>query len=144
MAPTAWAATEALYELAQWYPRLAVYDDVNGWNTLPYLGQGEFYLEYGNIDYEVTVPAGYIVAGSGVLQNPAEVLTATQRARLATAAKSDFDHFTSSRRLSFTSGAARPSPERHHTPGASVPRTCATWPGPPHPISCGMPRPGRE
>jgi hypothetical protein len=73
----------SLYELAQWYPRLAVYDDVSGWNTMPYLGQGEFYLEYGDIDYEVTVPAGYIVAGSGVLQNPAAVLTATQRARLA-------------------------------------------------------------
>ena len=107
MAPTAWP-NGALYELAQWYPRLAVYDDVNGWNTLPYLGQGEFYLEYGNIDYEVTVPAGYIVAGSGVLQNPAEVLTATQRARLATAAKSDSTiHIVTADEL--TSGAARPS-----------------------------------
>jgi len=59
-----------LFELAQWYPRMAVYDDVHGWNTDPYLGQGEFYLEYGDIDYEVTVPAGYIVAGSGTLLNP--------------------------------------------------------------------------
>jgi len=79
----------SLYEIAQWYPRLAVYDDVHGWNTDQYLGQGEFYLEYGNIDYEVTVPAGYIVAGSGVLQNPADVLTAVQRQRLAAALKSD-------------------------------------------------------
>ena len=55
----------SLYEIAQWYPRMAVYDDVHGWNTDQYLGQGEFYLEYGNIDYEVTVPAGYIVAGTG-------------------------------------------------------------------------------
>jgi Peptidase family M1 domain len=78
-----------LYEIAQWYPRMAVYDDVHGWNTDPYLGQGEFYLEYGNIDYEVTLPAGYIVAGSGVLQNPSEVLSPPQRARLALAAKSD-------------------------------------------------------
>ena len=78
-----------LYEIAQWYPRMAVYDDVHGWNTDQYLGQGEFYLEYGDIDYEVTLPAGYIVAGTGVLQNPAEVLTATQRERLATAIKSD-------------------------------------------------------
>ena len=70
-----------LYEIAQWYPRLAVYDDVQGWNTDQYLGQGEFYLEYGNINYEVTVPAGYIVAGTGILQNPTEVLTATQRER---------------------------------------------------------------
>jgi hypothetical protein len=79
----------SLYELAQWYPRMAVYDDVHGWNTDQYLGQGEFYLEYGDIDYEVTVPAGYLVAGSGVLQNPDQVLTPAQRTRLAAAAKSD-------------------------------------------------------
>lgn len=74
-----------LYELAQWYPRMTVYDDVRGWNTDPYLGQGEFYLEYGDIDYAVTVPAGYTVAGSGVLQNPAEVLSDETRRRLARA-----------------------------------------------------------
>ena len=79
----------SLYEIAQWYPRMAVYDDVRGWNTDQYLGQGEFYLEYGDIDYTVTLPAGYIVAGTGVLQNPAEVLTATQRERLTSAIKSD-------------------------------------------------------
>jgi hypothetical protein len=78
-----------LYEIAQWYPRVDVYDDVRGWNTDPYLGQGEFYLEYGDITFAVTVPAGYVVAGSGLLQNPQEVLTAAQRARLATAAHSD-------------------------------------------------------
>ena len=76
-----------LYEIAQWYPRMAVYDDVIGWNTDPYLGQGEFYLEYGDIDFSVTVPAGYVVAASGVLQNPREVLTTEQRERLARAAK---------------------------------------------------------
>ena len=79
----------ALYEMAQWYPRVCVYDDVNGWNTLQYLGQGEFYLEYGDFEYDVTVPAGYIVAGTGMIQNPLEVLTATQRARLAAAVRSD-------------------------------------------------------
>ncbi len=78
-----------LYEIAQWYPRVDVYDDVRGWNTDPYLGQGEFYLEYGDITFAVTVPAGYVVAGSGLLQNPQEVLTAAQRARLASAARSD-------------------------------------------------------
>jgi hypothetical protein len=78
----------ALYEIAQWYPRMAVYDDVRGWNTDPYLGQGEFYLEYGDYDYSVTVPAGYVVAGSGVLQNPNEVLSSEQRKRLATASHS--------------------------------------------------------
>ncbi len=97
----------ALYELAQWYPRMAVYDDVNGWNTLQYLGQGEFYLEYGDIDYEVTLPAGYIVAGSGTVQNPLEVYTATERARLAAAVKSDsISHIVTAEEL--TSGAARP------------------------------------
>jgi hypothetical protein len=78
-----------LFEIAQWYPRMAVYDDVRGWNTDAYYGQAEFYLEYGDIDYAVTVPAGYVVAGSGVLQNGAEVLTPTQRSRLAEAAHSD-------------------------------------------------------
>ena len=78
-----------LYEIAQWYPRLAVYDDVRGWNTEQYLGQGEFYLEYGDIDFAITVPRGFIVAGTGTLQNPLEVLTATQRARLARALRSD-------------------------------------------------------
>jgi hypothetical protein len=96
-----------LYQIAQWYPRLAVYDDVHGWNTDQYLGQGEFYLEYGTIEYEVTVPAGYIVAGTGVLQNPADVLTATQRQRLTAALKSDttVQIVTAS---DLTSGAARP------------------------------------
>jgi len=77
----------ALFEIAQWFPRMAVYDDVRGWNTDPYLGQGEFYLEYGDVDYSVTVPAGYTVAGSGVLQNSEEVLTAEQRRRLLTASR---------------------------------------------------------
>jgi hypothetical protein len=72
----------SLYEIAQWYPRMVVYDDVRGWNTDPYLGQGEFYLEYGDIDYAVTVPAGFVVAGSGVLQNRPEVLTAAQIERV--------------------------------------------------------------
>jgi hypothetical protein len=78
-----------LYEIAQWFPRMAVYDDVRGWNTDPYLGQGEFYLEYGDIDFSVSVPAGYTVAASGVLQNPADVLTAAQRERLSRATRSD-------------------------------------------------------
>jgi len=78
----------SLYEIAQWYPRMVVYDDVRGWNTDPYLGQGEFYLEYGDIDYAVTVPAGFVVAGSGVLQNRPEVLTASQIERIDRAAHS--------------------------------------------------------
>ncbi|UOR05955.1 M1 family metallopeptidase [Hymenobacter aerilatus] len=78
-----------IYEIAQWYPRMAVYDDVEGWNTLPYLGAGEFYLEYGDFDYTINVPANYIVGGSGELVNPKEVLTSTQQQRLQQAAGSD-------------------------------------------------------
>ncbi|MGN6393727.1 MAG: M1 family metallopeptidase [Gemmatimonadales bacterium] len=96
-----------LYEIAQWYPRMAVYDDVHGWNTDPYLGQGEFYLEYGDIDYEVTVPAGYLVAGTGVLQNPEQVLTPAERSRLAAAAKSDSTVAIVTQE-ELDSGAARP------------------------------------
>ncbi len=81
-------SVDKLYGMAQWYPRMAVYDDVRGWNTDPYLGEGEFYLEYGDIDYAITVPAGFIVAGSGVLQNPLEVLSAPQRERFTRASKS--------------------------------------------------------
>ena len=78
----------ALYELAQWYPRVNDYDDLRGWNTEPYLGQGEFYLEYGDFTVEITVPAGYIVASTGSLVNPTAVLTPTQVSRLAQAIKS--------------------------------------------------------
>jgi len=62
-----------IYEIAQWYPRMEVYDDVTGWNTIPYLGASEFYLEYGNFDYTITAPASLVVAGSGELLNTAEV-----------------------------------------------------------------------
>ena len=78
-----------LYEIAEWYPRLAVYDDVRGWNTEQYIGQGEFYLEYGDIDFSVTLPRNFIVAGSGSLLNPLEVLTPVQRTRLARARTAD-------------------------------------------------------
>lgn len=78
-----------IFQLAQWYPRMCVYDDVEGWNTLPYMGDGEFYCEYGDFDYYITAPAGMIVAGSGDLQNPQQVLTPKQIQRLANASKSD-------------------------------------------------------
>jgi hypothetical protein len=96
-----------LYEIAQWYPRVAVFDDVRGWNTDPYVGQGEFYLEYGDFTYDVTLPAGYIVGGTGTLQNPREVLTSTEIARLAEAAKSETPvHIITQADLS--GGTARP------------------------------------
>jgi len=78
-----------LYQVAQWFPRLAVYDDVNGWQTDQFLGRGEFYLEFGNYDVKLTVPWNHIVDASGVLQNPEEVLTQTQRDRLAQAMTSE-------------------------------------------------------
>lgn len=78
-----------IYEIAQWFPRMCVYDDTRGWDTLPFLGAGEFYLEYGDIDYSVTVPWDMIVAGSGELQNPQQVLTAKQLSRWQTAKGSD-------------------------------------------------------
>ena len=78
-----------IYEIAQWFPRMCVYDDNRGWDTLPFLGSGEFYLEYGDIDYQVTVPADMIVAGSGELLNPQDVLTSQQISRLNAAKASD-------------------------------------------------------
>ena len=78
----------SLYEIAQWYPRMAVYDDVRGWNHEPYIGAGEFYLEYGSFDVSLTVPATYIVAATGRLRNPDAVLTPAQRSRLDIARRS--------------------------------------------------------
>jgi hypothetical protein len=73
------------YELGQWYPRLAVYDDVHGWNTLPFLGAGEFYLEFGDFDVSLTVPAGFVVTATGALANPTAIRTPQERARLSRA-----------------------------------------------------------
>jgi len=78
-----------IYEIAQWFPRMAVYDDVNGWQTDQFLGRGEFYLEFGNYDVSITVPANHVVEATGVLQNPDDVLTAEQRRRLARAFQSE-------------------------------------------------------
>ena len=78
-----------IYEIAQWYPRMEVYDDVTGWNVIPYMGASEFYLEYGNFDYTITAPASLIVVGSGELLNPAEVYTPTTISRLTAARASD-------------------------------------------------------
>lgn len=78
-----------IYEIAQWYPRMCVYDDVLGWNTIPYLGPSEFYLEYGNLDCTISAPGNMIVVASGELLNPQEVLTANEIKRLAEARNSD-------------------------------------------------------
>lgn len=78
-----------VYTIAQWYPRICVYDDVEGWNTLPYMGLGEFYCEYGHYDYYITAPSEMTVFGSGDLQNATQVLTAEEIIRLSKAALSD-------------------------------------------------------
>lgn len=78
-----------IYEVAQWYPQMEVYDDVLGWNTLPYLGAGEFYLDYGDFDYTITAPADLLVVGSGELVNTTEVFTPAVIAKLNKAKASD-------------------------------------------------------
>ncbi len=78
----------SLYEIAQWYPRMAVYDDLRGWNNEPYIGAGEFYLEYGSFDVSITIPSEFIVTATGTLQNPGDVLTDRQRERLSRAIRS--------------------------------------------------------
>ena len=78
-----------IYEIAQWFPRMCVYDDIQGWNTLPYLGAGEFYLEYGDFDYSITAPSNLVVTGSGELQNPQDCLTADQLKRYTEAKSSE-------------------------------------------------------
>jgi len=78
-----------IFEVGQWYPRMCVYDDIKGWNTLPYQGAGEFYLEYGDFDVSITSPASHIVVCSGELVNPSEVYTPEQQKRWAAAAQSD-------------------------------------------------------
>jgi hypothetical protein len=87
---TSWGSAEHgdIYDIAQWYPRMCVYDDLRGWDTLPYIGS-EFFLEYGHFDYSVTVPWNFMVAGNGELVNPTEVLTRTEIARLDQARHSD-------------------------------------------------------
>ena len=78
-----------VYTIAQWYPRMCVYDDLNAWNNLPYTGQGEFYLEYGDFNINITAPAEHIVVCSGKLLNPIETYTLDQLDRWTQAEGSD-------------------------------------------------------
>jgi hypothetical protein len=78
-----------LFQPTQWFPRIAKYDDLRGWETSPYLGPSEFYNNFGKFDVYLTVPGGWIVSGTGVLQNPNEVLTETARQRLSTVLNSN-------------------------------------------------------
>ncbi len=78
-----------IFTVAQWYPRMCVYDDQQGWNTLPYLGAGEFYLEYGDITANITVPANHFVVASGELLNEKEVYSSAQIQKWNQARNSD-------------------------------------------------------
>jgi hypothetical protein len=78
-----------LYNIGQWYPQVAVYDDLNGWHTWPYLGNGEFYIDYGDFDVSITVPVGWIVGASGTLQNAPEILATDAVGRLLQATTTD-------------------------------------------------------
>jgi len=98
------------YELGQWYPRMAVYDDVHGWNTLPFLGAGEFYLEFGDFDVSLTVPAGFQVTATGALANPTVIRTPQERARLARAFTSPGQVVQVVTRQEAVAGATRPVP----------------------------------
>jgi hypothetical protein len=78
-----------IFLLAQWFPRLHAYTDYEAWTNKEFIGRGEFTLEFGNYDLELTVPADHIVSSTGALQNPKDVLTSTQRKRLKEAEKAD-------------------------------------------------------
>ena len=79
-----------LYIIAQWFPRMCVYDDVVGWQNKQFLGQGEFTLSFGNYTVNLTVPSDHIVAATGLVQNVKELLTPEQHERFEKA-KTSFD-----------------------------------------------------
>ncbi len=78
-----------IFEVAQFYPRMSIYSDLEGWLTKPYLGTGEFASEFGDFDVQITVPKDYVVGATGTLQNPTEVLSAPQQRRLEMARTSE-------------------------------------------------------
>ncbi len=82
---------DSLYQVGQWYPRIAMFDDLRqgGWDTDPYLGPSEFYNNFGRFDVTLDLPAGWLVGASGILQNPEEVLTAAERDGLRRALAAD-------------------------------------------------------
>ncbi|MVT45027.1 M1 family peptidase [Chitinophaga oryziterrae] len=100
-----------IYAVAQWYPRMCVLDDVEGWNTLPYLGNGEFYLDFGNFQVNITLPSSYLVEASGDLMNPEEVLTPVQLKRWQSAKESSGPVFIRSAKevLDASSRPAKPT-----------------------------------
>lgn len=79
----------AVYQIAQWFPAVAKFDDVHGWNKLPYLGEGEFYTDFAEYSVEITVPGDHVVAATGVLTNPSDVLLEDELSRLSSARTTD-------------------------------------------------------
>jgi hypothetical protein len=78
-----------VWELAQWFPTPCVYDDVYGWNTLPYIGRGEFYTNFGDYKVAITVPSNHVVLASGALTNASSLLSQEENTRLKNAMQSD-------------------------------------------------------
>ncbi len=109
-------ASPALLFLAYWFPQIAVYDDVRGWNTDAFLGTGEFYSDHGDYDLTVEVPEGWAVQATGALQNAEAVYSATTRARLAQADASD----TPVRIADAAETPTVPGPLRYHFTAPSV------------------------
>ena len=104
-----------IFTIAQWYPRMCVYDDIAGWNTYPYQGASEFYLEYGDFDVNITVPSNHFVVCSGELVNANEVYTIEQQKRWEQVSKSDQTVvIRSSEELKNTSNAVSQSNKTWH------------------------------
>ena len=124
-----------LYEMAQWFPRMCAYTDVNGWQHKQFLGRGEFTLEFGDYRVAITVPDDHVVAATGVLQNPKSVMTPEQRDRLERARTAAEPMFivTPDEAKANESSMSRPA----RRPGSSRPRTCATLRSRPRASSSG-------
>lgn len=103
-----------VFAVAQWYPRVAVYDDILGWNVQPYTGPGEFYLEYGNFEIAITAPAKQVVVCGGELLNPEDVYTDEQLKRWERAKNSDETVIIRSSE-EVTKGSSRPKGEKELT-----------------------------
>jgi hypothetical protein len=88
-APRMGHADREVFTIAQWYPQLAVYDDLAGWHARPYWGNAEFHLMYGSFDVSITLPEGWLVGATGTLENADEVLTDEARQRLRRALAQD-------------------------------------------------------
>jgi hypothetical protein len=105
-----------LYQIAQWYPQVAMYDDLRGWDLDQYLGYAEFYNQFGSFDARITVPGGWLVGATGHLENPEEVLSARTRERLALAMNVDTTvHVVTAAERGSSATAAGPTLTWHFT-----------------------------